>query len=92
MTQLLQQTLGVTGGQKTNAEARQCDTTHNAFGKHGHQDGVRCGETEAHTKIMDDRDVHGWIEAALLSGMAGLEGQATFESGESKFSFARCLR
>ena len=44
------------------------------------------------TKIMEDHDVHGWIIAALLREMAGLEGQATFESVESKFSFARCIR
>ena len=39
------------------------------------------------TKIMEDHDGHGWIIAALLREMAGLEGQATFESVESKFSF-----
>ena len=30
-------------------------------------------------RIMGDQDVHGWITAALIRGMAGLEGQATFE-------------
>ena len=43
-------------------------------------------------KIMDDHDVHGWIIAALLREMAGLEGLAMFECVESKFSFARCIR
>ena len=43
-------------------------------------------------KIMEDHDVHGWIVAAFLRDMAGLEGQATFESVESAFLFARCVR
>ena len=42
-------------------------------------------------KIMDDHDVHGWIIAALLREMMGLEELATFESMESKFSFVRCI-
>ena len=41
---------------------------------------------------MGDRDVHGWIIAALSREIAGLEGQAMFECVESKFSFARCIR
>ena len=41
---------------------------------------------------MEDHDVHGWIVAASLRWMAGLEGQAKFESVESTFSFAKCIR
>ena len=37
-------------------------------------------------KIMGDHDVHGWIAAASLREMAGLEGQGKFESVESTFS------
>ena len=43
-------------------------------------------------RIMEDHNVHGWIIAALLREMAGLEGHATFECVERKFSFARCIR
>ena len=32
------------------------------------------------------------ITAALLREMTGLEGQATFETSESTFSFVRCIR
>ena len=35
---------------------------------------------------MGDHDVHGWIVAASLREMAGLEGQGMFESVESTFS------
>ena len=41
---------------------------------------------------MEEHDVRGWIIAALLREMDGLEGHATFESVESKFSCARCIR
>ena len=43
-------------------------------------------------KIVGDHDVHGWMIAALLREIAGLEGQATFENVERTFSFARCIR
>ena len=42
-------------------------------------------------KIVKDH-VHGWSIAVLLRETAGLEGQATFENVESKFSCARCIR
>ena len=42
---IVAETLGGAGGQKANDEARQCDTTYNVSGKHGYQDGVRCGKT-----------------------------------------------
>ena len=42
--------------------------------------------------IMEGHNTHGWIVAALLCHMAGLEGQAMFECEESMFSFTRCLR
>ena len=41
---------------------------------------------------MEDPDIHVWMIAALLREMAGLAGQASFESVESTFSFARCIR
>ena len=44
-------------------------------------------------KNMDDHDVHGWIIAALLREIAGLEGQAIFESVEGeRSSVVRCIR
>ena len=63
------------------------------LGQHGHQDGLRRGKDQKHiANTVGDHEVHGWIIAALLGEMAGLEGQATVESVESKFSFARCIR
>ena len=43
-------------------------------------------------RIMDSHDVHGWLIAALLREMSGLEGQAMFECVESSFVSNRCLR
>ena len=42
------ETLGVAGGQKTHDKAWQCEATNGVFGRPGHQDGLRRGETEAH--------------------------------------------
>ena len=92
MTHLLQKHLGVAREQKINDEAGQCDTTHNVFGKHGDQDAFVVARPKHIVRIMEDHNVHGWIIVALLREMAGLEGQATFESVESEFSFARCIR
>ena len=41
-------------------------------------------------KIMESHDTHGWLIAALLREMAGLEGK--FECVESNVSLTRCLR
>ena len=38
-------------------------------------------------KIMGEQDVHGWITAAFLREVTGLEGQATFEHVEGTFRF-----
>ena len=38
------------------------------------------------------RATHGWLISAFLRDMSGLEGQATIECVESKFSFSGCLR
>ena len=76
----------VARGLEANDEARQRGTTHNVLCQHGHQDGLRCGTTKHIAKIMGDHDVHGWIAAASLREMAGLEGQGKFESVESTFS------
>ena len=45
-----------------------------------------------HVEIMEGRNVHLWIIAALLArdGWAK-QGQVMFECTENKFSFARCL-
>ena len=43
-------------------------------------------------KIMENRDTHGCLIAALLREMSGLEGKAMFECVESSFVFNRCLR
>ena len=37
-------------------------------------------------------DAHGWLIAALLREMSGLEGKAMFECVESSFAINRCLR
>ena len=77
------------GGQKTNDEAQQCETTHDVCGKHGHHDCLRRGESKHIAPLVEDHSVHGWNIAALLREMAGLEGQALFECVERKFSFVR---
>ena len=33
------------------------------------------------------QDAHGWITSALLRDLGSLEGQATFDTVESKFNF-----
>ena len=43
-------------------------------------------------KIVESHDIHGWLIAALLREMSGLEGNAMFECVESSFNFNRCLR
>ena len=42
--------------------------------------------------IMDSRNIHGWIVAALLRKMAHVEGKADFEGVECSFPFTRCIR
>ena len=46
--------------------------------------------------IMGDQDVHGWIAAAFLRQMAGLEGQAIFQhvdnTFDNTFPSTRCIR
>ena len=44
VTNLLQKLWEWQRGQKTNDEARLCDTTHKVLGEYGHQDGLRRGE------------------------------------------------
>ena len=41
---------------------------------------------------MEKRHTHGWLIAALLREMSGLEGKAMFEYVESSFAFNRCFR
>ena len=89
---LVTEALGVAGGQETNGKSRKCVKTQDVLGKHGHHDLIRSGETEAFCPTMEDHDMHGWIVAAFLREMAGLEGQATSEGAESIFSIARCIR
>ena len=43
-------------------------------------------------QILDYHNTHGWLIAAHLREMSGLEGKAMFECVESCFSFNRCLR
>ena len=43
-------------------------------------------------QIMDSHNTHGWLIAALLREMSGLDGKAMFECVESSFVFNRCLR
>ena len=42
--------------------------------------------------ILDCHDTNGWLIAAFLREMSGLEGNAMFECVESSFIFNRCLR
>ena len=44
------------------------------------------------TQVLEDENVHGWRIAALIREMAGLEGEANFESVENKFPFTKCVR
>ena len=76
-------------GQNTDDEARQCDPTHNVLDTKMAIDAARPKHI---AKCMEDHDVHGWIIAALLREMGGLEGQAKLESVEGTFSFAKCVR
>ena len=43
-------------------------------------------------QTMDSHSTHGWLIAALLREMSGLEGKAMFGCVESSFVFNRCLR
>ena len=43
-------------------------------------------------KLMESHDTHGWLIAAFLREMSGLEGRAMFECVESSFICNRCLR
>ena len=43
-------------------------------------------------KIMENHDTHGWLIAALLREMSGLDDEAMFECVESSSAFNRCLR
>ena len=47
---------------------------------------------EARGQNHGEHDTHGWLIAALLREMSGLEGKAMFECVESSFAFDRCLR
>ena len=42
-------------------------------------------------QIMDFHDTHGWLIAALVREMSGLEGKATLECAESSFIFNKCF-
>ena len=42
-------------------------------------------------QILDCQGTHGWLIAALLREVSGLEGKAMFECVESSFDFNRCL-
>ena len=83
--------LGVAGGQKSHVEARQCGASHNVLGEHGHQESIRRGE------IWECRTDHGGSQyprvdhCSLSREMAGLEGQAMFESVERKFVLFRTM-
>ena len=63
---------------------RQRSETHNVVGQHGDQDQSILRKLWA-IKMF----VHGWITAAALREMAGLEGQATFENVENIFLCTR---
>ena len=88
MTNLLQKHWEWQEGQKTNDEARQCETTHDACDKHGRQDAFDVARPKQVARIMEDHNVHGWIIAALLREMAGLEGGVW----RINFPFAQCIR
>ena len=88
---LLQNLLGVAGGQKKMRHGSAIRPT-----MHLASMDIKTAFDVARTKhiarTMEDHDVHGWIVAGLFREIAGLEGWATFDCMESKFSFARCTR
>ena len=43
-------------------------------------------------RILESHNIHGWLIAALLREMSGLEGESMFECVESSFTFKPCLR
>ena len=43
-------------------------------------------------RILESHNIHGWLIAALLREMSGLEGESMFECVESSFTFNPCLR
>ena len=43
-------------------------------------------------RILESHNIHGWLIAALLREMSGLEGGSMFECVESSFTFNPCLR
>ena len=60
------ETLGVAGGQKTNAEAWQRGSSHNFLASMDMK--IALDETRPmHVEIMEGRNVHGWIIAAFLA-------------------------
>ena len=77
------------GKRISHVETWQRDSTNSVYGKLGHQDSFRRGEI---AKVMESPDTHGWLIAALLREMSGLEGKAMFVCVESSFTFNRCLR
>ena len=43
-------------------------------------------------KLKESHDQHGWLIAAILREVSGLDGKAMFDCVESSFTFNRCLR
>ena len=43
-------------------------------------------------KFLQEQNMHGWLIAALLREMDGLEGEANFENVESTFPVTQCIR
>ena len=43
-------------------------------------------------RILESHNLHGWLIAALLREMSGLEGGSMFECVESSVTFNPCLR
>ena len=84
--------LGMAGGQNSHVEAWQCSAPHHVLGQHGHQGSLDEARPNHVSKIMENHDTRGWLIAALLREMGGLEGNAMFACVESNFSFYRCLR
>ena len=80
------ETLGVAGGQKEERMARQLEKRP-----------TMCLasmdlKTEKAFDVARPKHTHGWITTAFLHEITLLHGHATFEHGESKFQFARCIR
>ena len=76
----------------------QEDRRHNVWHRSENRPTMYTGSMDIKTasdhiaKCLVEQDTYGWITAAMLSGMEGLEGHATFEDVERRFNLTRRIR